>query len=127
MIPDKMFFIEEPTLQLFMNQFDWKVVKPKLHNNLVIFKADFYNDGHVFAVDGKGKWAICRGHTIVEYKGETFHSVEKILERYGNDSINDFANWKFIEEKEWVVTKHNNRFLGSFSSLDTVRKSSKYR
>jgi len=124
---DKMVFIEEPTLQLFMSQFDWKVVKPKLYNNLVIFKADFYDDGHVFAIDGKGKWAFCSGNSLIKYKNEIFNSVEKILERYGNDSINDYANWEFLEEKEWVVTKHTCQFLGSFSSLDTVRKSSKYR
>ena len=122
-----MIFIKENALTIILKELDWKIVKPKKHNGLVIFKPDFYPTGEIFAITSKGKWAYCSGESIIEYKGQTFNSVEKLLLKFGNESIDDISNWNFIEEKEWVVTKNGSQFLGSFTTLDTLRKSTKYR
>ena len=118
---DPMNFIEEPPLKIFLNQLGWKVIKPKYYKNYVLFKPDFYEEGHVFALSepyGKGR-VHADGNTVIEYRNETFKNTQTLLERFGNDCINDFDNWKFIEEKEWVITEKG-EFISSFTSLDTV-------
>jgi|TARA_R100000482_G_C5028983_1_gene103170 hypothetical protein len=128
MIPNKMYFIEEEALNIFLKQLGWKVTNPRYYNNLILFKPDFYPEGHIFALSepyGKGYVYTC-GFTIIEYKDEVFDSVNKLIERFGHDSISDFNNWKFVEEKEWVVTRTGKEFLTTFTSLDTVPKRNKY-
>jgi len=99
---------------------------PHIFGEKAVFKPDFYEDMYIIAQGKTGK--ICaKGHSIINYRGNTFESVSLLLEKCGEDAIKDFDNWKFIEEKEWVVLKNENNWLFFFSSLLELPKASKYR
>mgnify|MGYP003124808710 FL=1 len=126
MLPDNLFFKEKPAESL-LSHLGWKLVRPRLFNDLIIFKPDFYTDGHVILYSHKGH-AYCAGSTIVEYNGKVYHSVSKLIEDNGKESIEDYNSWKFIQEKEWVITRTgSNTFLHSFTGIEGVPTSAKYR
>ena len=128
MLPNKMNFIHKEALKIFSKQLGWNISNPKLYKDMVLFKPDFYPEGHIFALSepyGKGYVYTC-GHSIIQYKDEIFDDVDKLLARFGDDSIADFTNWKFLEEKEWVITKTGKEFLATFTSLDTLPRRNKY-
>ena len=126
MLPMNIFFKQKPA-EMLLSQLGWNLVNPKHFNDLVIFKPDFYTEGHILLYTHKGN-AYCSGNTIVEYKGKVYNSVSKLLEENGEESINDYGSWKFIQEKEWVITRTgSNNFLHTFTCLEGIPKSTKYR
>ncbi len=126
MLPANLFFKEKPAESL-LSHLGWKLVKPRLFNDLIIFKPDFYVDGHIILYSRKGN-AYCSGSTIVEYNGTTYHSVAKLLAENGEESIADYNSWNFIQEKEWVITRTGqNNFLHTFTGIEGVPTTTKYR
>ncbi len=119
-------FISKEALKLFLETKGWKLLDPIVINEQAVFKPDFYEENYIIAHGRYGR--ICaKGHSIINYRGNTFESVSLLLEKCGEDAIKDFDNWKFIEEKEWVVLKNENNWLFFFSSLLELPKASKYR
>jgi hypothetical protein len=118
-------FLNKEALELFLKTKGWKMLQPVIIEETAIFKPDFYADNYTIAQGKHGK--ICaKGHSIINYRGNTFSSVELLLKKYGNKSIEDFDNWEFVEEMEWVVYK-NSDWLYSFTTLLELPKASKYR
>jgi len=46
---------------------------------------------------------------------------------YGNSAIDNFKEWLFEVEKEWVVTRDGSDFIYSFTTLDKLPKTTKVR
>lgn len=97
-----------------------------IYNDLAVVKPDFYANNHILATGRKGHIYAC-GDTRIKYRGTEYSSVEDLLQNHGAEALNDFSNWVFIEEKEWVITDGQNDFLFSFSTLDKLPKRTKYR
>ena len=111
--------------ELFLKTKGWKMLQPVIIEETAIFKPDFYEDNYTIAQGKHGR--ICaKGQTIINYRGNTFNSVKLLLSKFGNKSIEDFDNWEFVEEMEWVVYK-NSDWLYSFTTLLELPKASKYR
>jgi len=118
-------FLNEEALELFLKTKGWKMLQPVIIEETAIFKPDFYEDNYTIAQGKHGR--ICaKGQTIINYRGNTFNSVKLLLSKFGNKSIEDFDNWEFVEEMEWVVYK-NSDWLYSFTTLLELPKASKYR
>ena len=101
-------------------------MNPLTTGDNTIFKADFYKNGHVIGLSVKGGYIYSTGSTTIEDNGDVFHSVEKLLDKNKN-AKNDYENWKFIEEKEWVVTRTGEEFLHSFTTIAGLPKNTKFR
>ena len=103
----------------------WKHPNIKEIQQVAVFKPDFYETGHVIAKTDK---AIiqAKGYTVVNYKGKKYEDVHILLKEHGMSAINDFDNWKFEIEKEWVIFK-GGEWQTSFTTLDKLPKKTKYR
>jgi hypothetical protein len=49
-----------------------------------------------------------------------------LISKHGETALEDFDNWKFIEEKEWVIYK-DGEWLHSFTSLLELPNAKTYR
>ena len=126
MLPTNIFFKQKEAEPL-LSFLGWKLLKHKKFNDLIIFKPDFYTEGHIILYSPRGH-AYCSGKTIVEYNGKVYDSISKLLEDNGEKSIADYNSWNFIQEKEWVITRTGqNNFLHTFTGIDGVPKTTKYR
>ena len=122
---DFKYFISPEALKLQLNVLGWKMMNPFIHENVVVFKPDFYPNDHVIALAKRGYiWA--KGYTVVEYQGQQFNSVEELLNKW-KYALNDFDNWTFLAEKEWVVTRDGKELLFSFTDLAKIPLRKKYR
>jgi len=104
----------------------WKLMNPTVINNVAVFKADFYDDESIIAVSPKGSQIRSLGTTVVKYQNKIFNSISELIKEFGNNVINSFDEWQFIEEKEWVVFK-NGEWMYSFTTLDKLPKTTKLR
>lgn len=126
MKPDLLNFIHENALQIMLDLKGWNYCKnPVILNGLAVVKPDFYANNHILATGRKGYIYAC-GETRINYAGKEFSSVEDLLSECGTEALNDFSNWKFLIEKEWVVTD-GSRWLTSFSTLDKLPKRTTFR
>jgi hypothetical protein len=117
--------VSADALKLFLETKGWKMLKPIIYKELALFKPDFYEEMYMIAQGKHGK--ICaKGQSKINYRGNTFDSVEMLISKHGNSAIGDFDNWKFIEEKECVIYK-NCEWLHSFTSILELPKASKFR
>ena len=118
-------FISTDALHLLFELNGWKKPRTIEIENMGIFKADFYETGHVIVSSNK---AIiqAKGYTVVSYKGKTYQDVESLLNEHGKHAILDFSNWKFEVEKEWVLLKEG-EWKTSFTTLDKLPKRTKFR
>jgi len=118
-------FLAKETLKLFLETKGWKLLQPIEIHDKAVFKPDFYEDMYMIAQGKYGK--ICaRGHSIINYRGSSFDSVDMLLSKHGESSVEDFDNWEFVEEKEWVIYK-NGEWVHSFTTLIELPRASKYR
>ena len=95
-------------------------------NNLAVVKPDFYADNHILATGKKG-YIYALGESSIEYAGNTYSSTDELLISCGKEALIDFKNWKFLVEKEWVLTDGNNKFVASFTTLDKLPKRTTHR
>ena len=118
-------FISVGALHLMFSLNGWKHPNVKEIQQIAVFKPDFYETGHVIAKTDK---AIiqAKGYTVVNYKGKKYEDVHVLLKEHGMSAINDFDNWKFEIEKEWVIFK-GGEWQTSFTTLDKLPKKTKYR
>lgn len=118
-------FISKDALHLMFTLNGWKHPQTKELGNIAVFKPDFYETGHVIAKTDK---AIiqAKGYTVVNYRGKTYSNVESLLKEHGIGAIEDFNNWIFEIEKEWVIFK-GGEWQTSFTTLDKLPKNTKYR
>ena len=118
-------FISKEALNLFFETKGWKMLIPIIFEEKAVFKPDFYEDMHIIAQGKSGK--ICaKGHSIINYQGNTFDCVNMLISKHGETAIEDFDNWQFIEEKEWVIYK-NGEWIHSFTSLLELPNAKKFR
>ena len=103
----------------------WRLMNPLVQEGLVIFKPDFYPNGHVIGLS-KGGYIYSAGNTLIQYKENTYESIEDLLEKEPL-AIHDFGEWVFKEEKEWVVTRTGKEYLYSFSNVHKIPKRTTYR
>ena len=101
-------------------------IRRSVKNNVAVFKADFYDDESIIAVSPKGSQIRSLGTTVVKYQNKIFNSISELIKEFGNNVINSFDEWQFIEEKEWVVFK-NGEWMYSFTTLDKLPKTTKLR
>lgn len=118
-------FISPEALKIQLNLFGWKLIDPIIHNGLAVFKPDFYDNRKVIAVSKRG-YIYAIGNTLLSYKDKQYDSISILLEQEPT-ALDNFSEWKFIEEKEWVITKTGKEFLFSFSDLVKIPKNTKYR
>ena len=127
MQPDLLNFIHENALNLMLDLKGWTYCKNAvLLNGLAVVKPDFYTHNHILATGRKG-YIYASGETRINYAGREFSSTEDLLSTCGTEALNDFTNWEFLIEKEWVITDGNNDFLISFSTLDKLPKRTTFR
>jgi len=118
-------FISKEALNLFLQTKGWQMLIPHVFGEKAVFKPDFYEDMYIIAQGKTGK--ICaKGHSIINYQGNTFDCVEMLISKHGETAVEDFDNWKFIEEKEWVIYK-DGEWLHSFTSLLELPNAKTYR
>jgi len=118
-------FLSKEALKLFLETKGWKLNQPIIIEEKAVFKPDFYAENYTIAQGRLGR--ICaKGHSIINYQGNTFDSVSSLIDKHGGIAFKDFDNWEFVEEMEWVIYK-NSDWLYSFSSLLELPKASKYR
>lgn len=120
------YFIGTEAYNLVTKDKGWVINDPKVINNNVCFKPDFYSSGTILAFTKKAK-IICMGETVVIYDDKTYTSIESLISDNGEDSIKDFSSWEFKEEKEWVVIKDGHNWIFSFTTLNKFPKSTKLR
>lgn len=100
-------------------------MNPFIHENVAVFKPDFYPNNHVIALANRGYiWA--KGYTIIKYKNQEFNSVEELLSKW-KYAINEYDKWDFLAEKEWVLTKDGKESLYFFDNLQSVPMRKKFR
>ena len=118
-------FISEKALDLFLQTKGWKLLEPIVIKEHAVFKPDFYTNSTIIA---KGKYGsiVAVGNTLINYKEESFNCANDVILKHGEEAIEDFQNWEFEEEMEWVIFK-NGDWLHSFSNLLELPKASKYR
>lgn len=127
MQPDLLNFIHENALQIMLDLKGWNYTKNAvILNDLAVVKPDFYPDHFILATGRKG-YIYALGESRIEYAGRTYSSVDELLASCGNGALNDFTNWKFLVEKEWVLTDGNRQFITSFTTLDQLPKRTKHR
>jgi len=126
MLPDLLNFIDENGLKIFFEMKGWKLTQPIITEGIAIVKPDFYPDKHIIARSNRAYIYAC-GETRIRYRDEEYSSTEDLLANHGAEALNDFSNWEFIEEKEWVLTRDGLDWLYSFSTLDKLPKRTKYR
>jgi len=126
MLPDLLNFIDENGLKIFFEMKGWRLASPTTFNGIAVVKPDFYPDKHVIARSKRG-YIYAYGDTRIQYAGQEFSSTEELIDKCGTEALNDFSNWIFIEEKEWVITRDGLDWLYSFSTLDKLPKRTKYR
>jgi|TARA_R100000149_G_C5879969_1_gene144726 hypothetical protein len=118
-------FISPEALKLQLNVLGWKLMNPYIYQDVAVFKPDFYPNNHVIALAKRGYiWA--KGYTIIKYKDQEFNSVEELLDTW-KYALNDFDNWNFLAEKEWVLTKDGKESLYFFDNLQAIPLRKKYR
>lgn len=122
---DYKFFISPKALQIQLDVLGWKLMNPYIHENVAVFKPDFYPNNHVIALAKRGYiWA--KGYTVIQYKDQEFSSVQELLGKW-KYALNDFNNWTFLAEKEWVLTKDGKESLYFFDTLQKIPMRKKYR
>lgn len=127
MQPDLINFIHENALQIMLDLKGWNYTRNAvILNDLAVVKPDFYPDHFILATGRKG-YIYALGESRIEYAGRTFSSTDELLASCGNGALNDFTNWKFLVEKEWVLTDGNKQFITSFTTLDQLPKRTKHR
>jgi hypothetical protein len=127
MKPDLLNFIHENALQIMLDLKGWNYTNNAvILNDLAVVKPDFYPDNFILAT-GKRGYIYALGESRIEYAGATYSSVDELLSSCGNEAVNDFINWKFLMEKEWVLTDGNRKFIASFTTLDKLPKRTKHR
>ena len=100
-------------------------MNPFIHEDVAVFKPYFYPNNHVIALAKRGYiWA--KGYTIIKYKNQEFNSVEELLNKW-KYAINDYDQWNFLAEKEWVLTKDGKESLYFFDNLQSVPMRKKFR
>lgn len=118
-------FISPEALKIHLNVLGWKMMNPFIHEDVAVFKPDFYPNNHVIALAKRGYiWA--KGYTIIKYKNQEFNSVEELLNKW-KYAINDYDQWNFLAEKEWVLTKDGKESLYFFDNLQSVPMRKKFR
>ena len=118
-------FISAEALKMFLETKGWKLLIPLVIQEKAVFKPDFYNESTIIA-QGKHGNIVAVGNTVINYQGESFDSPHAIIDKHGEAAIEDFDNWDFVEEMEWVIYK-NGYWLHSFANLLELPKASKYR
>ena len=61
---------------------------------------------------------ICKGWSEFEIEGDSFTSIDMAIEKLGTRILDDFPNWVWKSEKEWVVLKGNGDWATSFTLLN---------
>lgn len=125
MTPDLINFIHENGLKLMLDVKGWKYSSSIIIDGLAVVKPDFYPNYYKLALGKKG-YIYAEGHSRIEYAGRVFNSTEELLSVCGEDSIHNFQDWVFLEEKEWVITDGEN-WLVSFTDLTQLPNRKKYR
>lgn len=118
--------ISEGAMKLMFDLNGWQLTTPFVHNDVAYVKPDFYPDRFIIGVSKRG-YIYASGESRILYRGTTFTSIEELLNQYTKSALNDFNEWKFLEEKEWVITRDGQEFLYSFTTLDKLPKASKLR
>ncbi len=104
----------------------WTLTNPFIHEGVAFVKPDFYPDRFVIGTSKKG-YIYAGGHSRITYRGRVFDSVNELIDMYGNSAIDNFKEWLFEVEKEWVVTRDGSDFIYSFTTLDKLPKTTKVR
>jgi hypothetical protein len=118
-------FLSKEALKLFLETKGWKMNQPIVIEEKAVFKPDFYAENYTIAQGKYGR--ICaKGHSIINYQGNTFESVDMLISKHGQVAFEDFDNWEFVEEMEWVIYRKAD-WIFSFSTLLELPKASKYR
>tara|TARA_R110001606_G_scaffold391154_2_gene558684 strand:+ start:302 stop:688 length:387 start_codon:yes stop_codon:yes gene_type:complete len=127
MKPDLLNFINENALQIMLDLKGWSYSSNALIlNDLAVVKPDFYPDNFILATGRRG-YIYALGETRIDYAGRVFLSTDELLVACGKEALNDFHNWQFITEKEWVLSDGNRKFVASFTTLDELPKRTKHR
>tara|TARA_R100000482_G_scaffold108738_1_gene50970 strand:- start:276 stop:647 length:372 start_codon:yes stop_codon:yes gene_type:complete len=117
-------FMSPDALKILFELNGWNLTKPFIRDEVAVFTPDFYPEGYVI---GRGKYGqiYASGETKILFKDKEYSSVSILLEEYPF-AVNNFDEWEFIIEKEWVISKKG-EWLSSFSTLFELPKASKYR
>tara|TARA_R110000824_G_scaffold141153_4_gene307601 strand:+ start:1790 stop:2203 length:414 start_codon:yes stop_codon:yes gene_type:complete len=129
-------FMTVPVLRIILKQFGWDYSDmlmdyctegDRWQESVVPLRADFYPVGATLARTKKG-FIICDGYkTNIKYKNESFLSPWGIYERFGIKGFEDMKNWRYEEEKEWVIKKFNGEWVQSFTKLTELPYRTKVR
>jgi len=118
--------ISEGAMKLMFELNGWTLTKPFIHEGIAFVKPDFYPDRFVIGTSKKG-YIYAGGHSRITYRGRAFDSVNELIDMYGNSAIDNFKEWLFEVEKEWVITRDGSDFIYSFTTLDKLPKTTKVR
>jgi len=118
--------ISENAMQLMFELNGWTLTQPFTHKGIAFVKPDFYPDRFVIGTSKKGYIYAC-GHSRITYRGRVFDSVKELIDINGNSAIDNFKEWLFEVEKEWVITRNGQDFIFSFTTLDQLPNRKKVR
>ena len=99
------------------DQLGWLIKEYKIINGLAIVRPDFYPTDYILATSKKAI-IICKGWSEFEIEGNSFTSIDMAIEKLGTRILDDFPNWVWKSEKEWVVLKGNGDWATSFTLLN---------
>ena len=117
-------FLDELALEIILSQLGWNyehhlenhVKAHDSYNGDIPFRADFYPEG-VRLASSKKAIIISDGRSYIEYKGEPYLSPWIIFENYGQQALDEIDEWKFIEERQWLIKKINGDWVQPFTLL----------
>jgi len=116
MIKDNINFIDKEAFKSLMDIFGWNAKDDFLiHKDMAVVRADFYPNGHVFAISKKAV-IVCDGKMEVQYKGKTYTDFSELYDKYGSKAFDTFSNWEIKVEKQWTVKK-NGQWCAAFTNL----------
>ena len=118
--------ISPGALKLVFEMNGWILHQPFVHNDVAYIKPDFYPDKFIIA-SCDGAYIYASGYTRLNYRGQTWDSVNDIIDSHSHSSLEDFSDWVFEVEKEWVISKNDTDFIFSFTTLDKLPKAKKLR
>ena len=110
-------FLNPTAFKIIMEeQLGWILRDYKIIDGLAVVRPDFYPNNHVLAVSKKAT-IICRGESKFVVGEQEFSTIDEAIETLGMIVLENFDDWEWKIEKEWVVLK-DNHWVTSFTLLN---------
>ena len=126
MISDNKYVLDEELFISCMEILDWDIKDYKKYQGKVLLKPDFYQAGFILASSTKAI-IICDGSSVINYRDEFYEDFSDLLKKHGDLALEDYMNWHYEQEKEWLIRKFNGKFISTFSKMSQLKKRSEVR